>query len=1714
MKRFEQSSASQTSDQPCRRRVASHWALARPALAGLLVLLILPAAALGQGSSSAYGTSVNLSLKPPLLPAVGIAAGPLATVSGSAPPPYTLSDSVASVLVSAPALGTLVATGVIDVDASSDVPNGPTTDASAVVHDLGLNVVGLLSVLSIDADTVQSTATVQGTCGIALNASGTTNIVNAVVGGSKGAGLSIAANPAPNTELLNVAGIRVVLNEQIPSGNGVTTAGITVRAIHVVLANLSLGTIGGLTGDIVIGESVASVNCAAVYTPTRTATVTATATSTRTPTVTVTPTSSNTATATPTRTGTPTNTGTRTLTPSVTPTATCANPPTSSGSGSFGEYVQLSLLPLLGDGIGIESGPLATAGGTAPAPYNDNHSALSVLVSSALLGTVLQTGVLTAHADGVAAAANASAEVDGLDLNINALLHQLGVSADVVQSTASAGGCGGALFATGTTTIANGDADGPLGVGLTINASPLPNTVLLDLAGLRIVLNEQIPFGNGSTTVGLVVNAIHVELDNYLLSGVGLLSGEIIIAQSRANAQIGPQPTATATRTATATPTKTSTLVPPTATVTRTGTATRTPTPANTATRTLTPSATPTSTCANPPTSSGSGAFGEYVHLSLLPLLGGGVGVDSGPLASAGGQAPAPYDDTHSALSALVSSALLGTVLQTGVLTAHADGVPASANANAEVDNLDLDINALLHQLGLTADVVRSTATAGGCGNALFATGTTTITNGHADGPLGVGLTIAVSPLPNTVLLDIAGLRIVLNEQIPFGNGTTSVGLLVNAIHVELDNFLLSGVGILSGDIIIAQSRVNAQFGPQPTATATRTATATPTSSGTATATATAVPPTATVTRTFTAVPPPATATRTGTATATATAVPPTGTATRTVTPVPPTNTATATRTLPPTSTATAVPPTNTATATRTSVPSSTATAVPATATATRTASPVPPTSTATATRTSVPTSTATSVPPTATATSVPAMATATRTASPVPPTSTATATRTSVPTSTATSVPATATATAVPATATATRTASPVPPTNTATATRTNVPTSTATSVPATATATSVPATATATRMASPVPPTNTATATRTSIPTSTATSVPATATATSVPATATATRTASPVPPSNTATATRTNVPTSTATAAQATATATRTASPIPPTATASTTRTTTATVPSTAVPATATGTATRTGTPAASATAVPPTGTATRTQTPLPPTHTGTPTRTATATVPSTAVPPTQTATRTATLPAPTSTAVATRTGSPTASATSRPPSATPSQASTPIAPTSTATATRTAVFTASPTAVPPTANPTHTATAPPPTATRTAVATAAQATATVTVPPTRTATAVDTATPIPPTATRTATAAPPTATGTATQVPATATATGTVTSTPVPPTATPPPPTDTPVPTPTVTESPSATPTPSSTPLPTATATDTPCAAPLAHSAAFGSSVELSIEPLGGVATQLHVSGWPTLDQVGPTAYSNSTDAPMLTASDALVGQLLQTGSVQVVVAGSDGEAGDATAAASLDDVHLKITELSSLLSVQAAQVTATAAVEGTCCTQLTATAEVGLGQGTLACFLPTALDMPEHPAPNTVLLDHLGMRVVLNEQVITGDGAITQSIAVNAIHIYLDDVLVSGLGALRGEVVIGHADAALTCGGCTERAVGTCVGDCSGNHEVTVDEAIICVNIGLDNLPMDRCEALDADPDHRASIDEIIRAVYNLLNGCPRACVWP
>lgn len=64
------------------------------------------------------------------------------------------------------------------------------------------------------------------------------------------------------------------------------------------------------------------------------------------------------------------------------------------------------------------------------------------------------------------------------------------------------------------------------------------------------------------------------------------------------------------------------------------------------------------------------------------------------------------------------------------------------------------------------------------------------------------------------------------------------------------------------------------------------------------------------------------------------------------------------------------------------------------------------------------------------------------------------------------------------------------------------------------------------------------------------------------------------------------------------------------------------------------------------------------------------------------------------------------------------------------------------------------------------------------------------------------------------------------------------------------------------------------------------------------------------------------------------------------------------------------------------------------------------------------------------------APNTVLFDALGIQIVLNEQIMGGNGVDSRSLEVNAIRISFDDVA-AGLGLLNGDIKIAHSYAEMS-----------------------------------------------------------------------------
>ncbi|HTG32531.1 MAG TPA: DUF11 domain-containing protein [Thermoanaerobaculia bacterium] len=215
--------------------------------------------------------------------------------------------------------------------------------------------------------------------------------------------------------------------------------------------------------------------------------------------------------------------------------------PVTRGS-AYGEQLSLKVQTLLAT-VQASSGPLSSVSGDTP-PFNKDASALSVNVGLGPYGTVLHTGLLLSHTDSPAAGqVSSNATVHDLGISLLPVAPLLTLHADEVRSSAVIGGtCGSALTATGSTTLVNAGVGGTLGLGLHIGASVPPNMVLLDLLGVRVVLNEQIVGGDGATSRSISVNAIHISIQNGLLSPIGRLTGNIVISHSEAQVVCTPPP--------------------------------------------------------------------------------------------------------------------------------------------------------------------------------------------------------------------------------------------------------------------------------------------------------------------------------------------------------------------------------------------------------------------------------------------------------------------------------------------------------------------------------------------------------------------------------------------------------------------------------------------------------------------------------------------------------------------------------------------------------------------------------------------------------------------------------------------------------------------------------------------------------------------------------------------------------------------------------------------------------------------------------------------------------------------------------------------------------------------------------------------------------------------------------------------------------------------
>ena len=225
-----------------------HW-VNRLAALGLVVGLTAGFAVAGVAQSvagQAYGSYVNTPLassgQSPLavLPAVSGTDGAEADAEGST---QTIANTLSSDFLNSITSGEI---GAAEAGAQS-------TATAASVNILN----GLITADELVANVVSSAS--QGAAFSSADGSTFTNLVIAGVGS-----LSGDQPVAPNTNIPLPGVGYVVLNEQIPSGDGVTSSGLTVNMIHVFEQSPILGLLGQVlgyqtVGEIIVGSASSSV---------------------------------------------------------------------------------------------------------------------------------------------------------------------------------------------------------------------------------------------------------------------------------------------------------------------------------------------------------------------------------------------------------------------------------------------------------------------------------------------------------------------------------------------------------------------------------------------------------------------------------------------------------------------------------------------------------------------------------------------------------------------------------------------------------------------------------------------------------------------------------------------------------------------------------------------------------------------------------------------------------------------------------------------------------------------------------------------------------------------------------------------------------------------------------------------------------------------------------------------------------------------------------------------------------------------------------------------------------------------------------------------------------------------------------------------------------------------------------------------------------------
>jgi len=173
-------------------------------------------------------------------------------------------------------------------------------------------------------------------------------------------------------------------------------------------------------------------------------------------------------------------------------------------------------------------------------------------------------------------------------------------------------------------------------------------------------------------------------------------------------------------------------------------------------------------------------AFSGQSPLAVLPAIAGTDGAEA--------------DGQGSALS--VPNALAATFLNS-ITSGQLGTTEAGAQSTASAASINI-LNGLITADEVIANVMSSRTASGAVSDAAGSSATNLVV-------AGVPVTSGDAPVAPNTNIGLPGVGyVVLNEQIPTGDGVTSSGLTTNMIHVVLQDAV---TGVRTGEIIVASAR-------------------------------------------------------------------------------------------------------------------------------------------------------------------------------------------------------------------------------------------------------------------------------------------------------------------------------------------------------------------------------------------------------------------------------------------------------------------------------------------------------------------------------------------------------------------------------------------------------------------------------------------------------------------------------------------------------------------------------------------------------------------------------------------------------------------------------------------------------------------------------------------------------------------------------------------